>query len=166
MAGTGRAGIGAGGGRVRFFFVPPSMSFAVSDVQYLLTFFVLLTVGLVIGQLTAGLREQAQVAVRRETDARTLYELARELSAALTAQQIVEIGVRFLRAAFDADGTFFLVAENGRLTPMASGKRHRSRGQAKAMPSTRCWRNGCSITVSRPARARTRYPAARCCICR
>ncbi len=44
----------------------------------------LLTVGLVIGQLTAGLREQASVAVRRETDARTLYELARELSAALT----------------------------------------------------------------------------------
>jgi two-component system sensor histidine kinase KdpD len=29
-----------------FFFVPPRMSFAVSDVQYLLTFFVLLTVGL------------------------------------------------------------------------------------------------------------------------
>ncbi len=106
-----------------FFFVPPRMSFAVSDVQYLLTFFVLLAVGLVIGQLTAGLREQAQVSVRRETDARTLYELARELSAALTAQQIVEIGGRFLRAAFDADGTFFLVAENGRLMPMAGGEK-------------------------------------------
>lgn len=102
-----------------FFFVPPRMSFAVSDVQYLLTFFVLLAVGLVIGQLTAGLREQAQVAVQRETDARTLYELARELSAALTTQQIVEIGSRFLRAAFDAHATFFLVSEQGRLMPMA-----------------------------------------------
>ncbi len=70
-------------GAFDFFFVPPRLSFAVSDVQYLLTFIVLLTVGLVIGQLTAGLREQASVAVRRETDARTLYELARELSAAL-----------------------------------------------------------------------------------
>ncbi|WP_404992280.1 DUF4118 domain-containing protein [Cupriavidus pauculus] len=102
-----------------FFFVPPRMSFAVSDVQYLLTFFVLLTVGLVIGQLTAGLREQAQVAVRRETDARTLYELARELSAALTTAQIAEIGGRFLRAAFDAHATFFLVSEQGRLAPIA-----------------------------------------------
>nr|WP_315598179.1 sensor histidine kinase KdpD [uncultured Cupriavidus sp.] len=104
-----------------FFFVPPRMSFAVSDVQYLLTFFVLLAVGLVIGQLTAGLREQAQVAVRRETDARTLYELARELSAALTTAQIVEIGSRFLRAAFDAHATFFLVSEQGRLQPIADG---------------------------------------------
>lgn len=104
-----------------FFFVPPRMSFAVSDVQYLLTFFVLLAVGLVIGQLTAGLREQAQVAVRRETDARTLYELARELSAALTTEQVVEIGSRFMRAAFDAQVTFFLVSDHGRLAPMSRG---------------------------------------------
>ncbi|MCA3183075.1 MAG: DUF4118 domain-containing protein, partial [Cupriavidus sp.] len=104
-----------------FFFVPPRMSFAVSDVQYVLTFLVLLTVGLVIGQLTAGLREQAQVAVRRETDARTLYELARELSAALTTEQVVEIGSRFMRAAFDAHVTFFLMSEQGRLGPVASG---------------------------------------------
>lgn len=104
-----------------FFFVPPRMSFAVSDVQYLLTFLVLLTVGLVIGQLTAGLREQAQVAVRRETDARTLYELARELSAALAQEQIVETGSRFLRAAFDADATFFLVNAHGRLAPLHPG---------------------------------------------
>ncbi|RZT38497.1 sensor histidine kinase [Cupriavidus agavae] len=102
-----------------FFFVAPRMSFAVSDVQYLLTFFVLLAVGLVIGQLTAGLREQAQVSVRRETDARTLYELARELSAALTTAQIVEIGGRFLHAAFDAHATFFLVNDSRRLVPMS-----------------------------------------------
>lgn len=100
-----------------FFFVPPRLSFAVSDVQYLLTFVVLLSVGLVIGQLTAGLREQAQVAVQRETDARTLYELARELSSALTLDQIVPIGSRFLRAAFDANSAFFLTSPDGKLLP-------------------------------------------------
>ncbi len=88
-------------------------------MQYLLTFVVLLTVGLVIGQLTAGLREQAQVAVQRETEARTLYELARELSAALMTEQIVSIGSRFLRAAFDARSAFFLVSPEGRLLPAA-----------------------------------------------
>ncbi|MDE2203149.1 MAG: DUF4118 domain-containing protein [Burkholderiaceae bacterium] len=103
-----------------FFFVPPRFSFAVSDVQYLVTFFVLLTVGLVIGQLTAGLREQAQLAVARETEARTLYELARELSAALMTEQIVSIGSRFLRAAFDANTAFFLVSTEGRLLPPVS----------------------------------------------
>lgn len=100
-----------------FFFVPPRLSFAVTDVQYLLTFVVLLSVGLVIGQLTAGLREQAQLAVRRETDARTLYELARELSSALTLDQIVPIGSRFLRAAFDANSAFFLTSPDGKLLP-------------------------------------------------
>ncbi|WP_454762499.1 DUF4118 domain-containing protein [Cupriavidus campinensis] len=114
-----------------FFFVPPRLSFAVSDVQYLLTFFVLLTVGLVIGQLTAGLREQARVAVRRETDARTLYELARELSAALTIGQIVEIGGRFLGAALDAHATIFLVSPSGRLLPVRSG------GEAPGTQDTR-----------------------------
>jgi len=122
-----------GVGAFDFFFVPPRLSFAVGDVQYLLTFVVLLTVGLVIGQLTAGLREQAQVAVRRETDARTLYELARELSAALTTEQIVEIGCRFMRAAFDAHATFFLVSEQGRLVPMHDGSARPERGD-QAIP--------------------------------
>lgn len=107
-------------GAFDFFFVPPQLSFAVSDVQYLVTFLVMLAVGLVIGQLTAGLREQAQVSVQRETDARTLYELARELSAALTDAHIVGIGSRFLRAAFDARAAFFLVGADGRLLPAAT----------------------------------------------
>ena len=49
-----------------FFFVPPRLSFAVTDVQYLLTFAVMLVVGLIIGQLTAGLRYQARIATHRE----------------------------------------------------------------------------------------------------
>jgi two-component system, OmpR family, sensor histidine kinase KdpD len=39
-----------------FFFVPPRLSFAVSDVQYLVTFLVMLVAGLITGQLAAGLR--------------------------------------------------------------------------------------------------------------
>ncbi len=38
------------------FFIAPRGTLAVSDVQYLLTFGVMLTVGLVIGNLTAGVR--------------------------------------------------------------------------------------------------------------
>ncbi|MBY4946398.1 sensor histidine kinase KdpD [Cupriavidus respiraculi] len=117
-----------------FFFVPPRLSFAVGDVQYLLTFVVLLAVGLVIGQLTAGLREQAEVAVGRETEARTLYELARELSGALTADQIVEVGGRFLRAAFDAEVAVFLGPAGGRVELVredaAPGGEHPGDGEA------------------------------------
>jgi len=83
-----------------FFYVPPRFSFAVADVQYLLTFAVMLVVGLIAGQLTAGLRYQAQVATSRARRVRGLYEMARDLSGALMAEQIGEIGERFLAAEF------------------------------------------------------------------
>ncbi len=38
-----------------FFFVPPQLSFAVSDTQYLLTFFVMLLTSLTISHLTSNL---------------------------------------------------------------------------------------------------------------
>ena len=82
-----------------FFFVPPHLSFAVSDAQYLVTFLVMLATGLVIGQLTARLRYQARVASHREERMRHLFELARELSAAIATAQVVEIGERFVAAA-------------------------------------------------------------------
>ncbi|MHB1591692.1 MAG: two-component system sensor histidine kinase KdpD [Sulfuricella sp.] len=83
-----------------FFFVPPRLSFAVSDVQYLLTFAVMLAVALIIGQLTANLHYQARVASHRETRLRALYEMARDLSSVLLPQQIIEIGHKFIEGAF------------------------------------------------------------------
>ncbi len=65
-----------------FFFVPPYMTLAVSDTEYLLTFAGLLTVGWVISYLTARAREQAESAQRREADTATLYALSRDLAAA------------------------------------------------------------------------------------
>lgn len=83
-----------------YFFVPPRFSFAVSDVQYLLTFAVMLAVGLLTGQLTAGLRFQARITAGRERRARSLFELTRELSSALQSQQVAEIGEAAVRASF------------------------------------------------------------------
>ncbi|MBI5651954.1 MAG: sensor histidine kinase KdpD [Chloroflexi bacterium] len=64
-----------------FFFVPPSLTFAVSDTQYILTFVGLLIVGLVISALTARVREQAESARQRETQTAELYEFTRDLAA-------------------------------------------------------------------------------------
>ena len=75
-----------------FFFVPPHLSFAVSDVQYLVTFLVMLVVGLLTGQLTAGLKFQARISASRERRAQSLFELTRDLSGALLASQVAELG--------------------------------------------------------------------------
>ncbi|MGQ5491120.1 DUF4118 domain-containing protein, partial [Thauera sp. ZXT1-4] len=55
-----------------FIYVPPRFTFAVSDFQYVVTFGVMLAVGLITGHLTAGLRFQARVAGERERRVRAL----------------------------------------------------------------------------------------------
>lgn len=82
------------------FFVPPRFSFAVSDVQYVVTFAVMLGVGLLVGQLTAGLRFAAGVSTSRERRAQSLFELTRELSAALEANQVVTLGAAAVQGHF------------------------------------------------------------------
>lgn len=98
-----------------FFCVPPRFSFAVSDVEYLLTFFVMLVVGLVTGQLTAGLRYQARVASHREARSRALYELARDLSNVLLTGRVVELSEQAIAREFRARAVISALSADDRL---------------------------------------------------
>lgn len=109
-----------------FFFVPPRLSFAVSDVQYLVVFAVMLAVGLIIGQLTANLRVQARISVQREQRMRALFQLARELSGHLDTAQIVETALGALRNSLHADAILLLPDADDKLVP----------AQRDAIPST------------------------------
>ena len=64
-----------------FFFVPPRYTFAVLDVQYVVTFAVMLVVTLVIANLMASVRQQTRVAGARERRTALLYAMSRELAA-------------------------------------------------------------------------------------
>lgn len=98
-----------------FFFVAPRLSFAVADVQYLLTFAVMLVVGLVVGQLTAGLRFQAQVATHREARSRALFEAARDLSNTLTVEQAVDAAQQVIAREFRAQVAIYVLGADDRL---------------------------------------------------
>jgi two-component system sensor histidine kinase KdpD len=100
-----------------FFFVPPRFSFAVTDLQYMVTFAVMLGVGLITGHLTSNLRFQARIALHRESRSRALYEFARELSGALQTDQIFETTRDFIGRAFRAKATLLLPDDGGRLQP-------------------------------------------------
>ena len=102
-----------------FFYVPPRFSFAVSDVQYVFTFSVMLGVGLLIGHLTSHLHVQARVAGQRERRTHDLYELSRELSGALTADKVAEIGARVLQASFRCRISLLLLDLDDSLRPAA-----------------------------------------------
>jgi two-component system sensor histidine kinase KdpD len=98
-----------------FFFVAPRFTFAVSDFQYLVTFAVMLAVGLITGHLTAGLRFQARVASQREARVRDLYEFARALSSVLQTEQIHEATRETIERAFGARTVLLLPDAEGRL---------------------------------------------------
>ena len=105
-----------------FFFVPPRFSFAVNDVQHLLTFAVMLAVALVTGHLTARLRLQAMIASGRERQTRALYEMARDLSGALSVEQAVGIAGRFIEEGLPARVAVFLPGSGDELKAVSGPK--------------------------------------------
>lgn len=90
------------------FFVPPHFSLAVSNLQYLITFIVMLATALITGHLTANLKEQAAEAARREERTHALYQIASQLAGALNPPQVQEILDRFVRDAFSGQAVIFL----------------------------------------------------------
>jgi two-component system sensor histidine kinase KdpD len=120
-----------GVGLFDYFFVPPRFSFDVSDVQYLVTFVVMLVVALVVGQLTAGLKVQAEAATQREHRVSSLYAMARDLSAALLPEQVAEIGARFLQAEFGAASQLLVADDANQLQPLPGGSTEVDRGVAQ-----------------------------------
>ncbi|AOE39411.1 MULTISPECIES: two-component system sensor histidine kinase KdpD [Pantoea] len=100
------------------FFVAPTGTVAVSDLQYLVTFGVMLAVGVIVGNLTAGVRYQARVARYREQRARQLYEMAKSLGSALTPQDIAATSQRVLDATLQARCLLLLPDEQGELQPV------------------------------------------------
>ncbi|MGQ5525325.1 DUF4118 domain-containing protein [Chitinimonas sp. PSY-7] len=102
-------------GSFDFFFVPPQLTFTVNDSQYLFTFAMMLAVALIIGQLAAKLRFEANVARRRERRADELSGLSRQLSGALTTEQIIGIAVDRINAIFHARSAVLLPDSHERM---------------------------------------------------
>ncbi|WP_277269429.1 two-component system sensor histidine kinase KdpD, partial [Pantoea septica] len=97
------------------FFVAPTGTVAVSDLQYLVTFAVMLAVGVIVGNLTAGVRYQARVARYREQRARHLYEMAKSLGSALTPEDIAATTQRVIDVTLQARSLLLLPNEQGEL---------------------------------------------------
>jgi two-component system sensor histidine kinase KdpD len=104
-----------------FFFVEPRFSLAVEDAQYLITFLVMLVVGLIIAALTARLQWGAQRATAREARARALYRLAHDISGALNVQAVDTLVGSFLKTEFGIDAKLLLVGSSGAFAAASGG---------------------------------------------
>jgi two-component system sensor histidine kinase KdpD len=98
-----------------FFFVPPYLTFAVSDTEYLITFGVMLCAALVISTMAARLREQARAARERERRAAALYKLSRELADSQNVEDILTVAVHTVQDVFAARAVILLPDEAGRV---------------------------------------------------
>src|SRR5262245_5267286 len=98
-----------------FFFVPPQYTFAVSDVEYVVTFAVMLVVTLVIASLMASVRQQTRVAGARERRTALLYAMSRELAATRGISGMAEVAARHVAEVFDGQAMVLLPGDEGRL---------------------------------------------------
>ena len=98
-----------------FCFVPPRFSFAVSDLQYLVTFGVMLAVALVIANLVASVRAQTRVAGARERRTSLLYAMSRELAATRSFDNLARVAIKHVAESFASRATVLLPNAQGSL---------------------------------------------------
>jgi len=104
-----------------FFLVPPYLTLAVSDTQYVLTFLGLFVLGLVVSGLAARARDQALAATRREAQTVALYDLSRALTSATDLPGIVAVVISQVEQVFARGAVVFLPQADG-LRPFGGAK--------------------------------------------
>src|SRR6266436_4117958 len=98
-----------------FFFIPPLLSFAMSDTQYLFSFALTLVVAWVTSAVGTRLRADARIALAGERREATVARVARGLSGADKSEQIVAICRETIAPLFEAKVALILPDSTDRL---------------------------------------------------
>jgi two-component system, OmpR family, sensor histidine kinase KdpD len=119
-----------------FFFVPPYLTFAVSDTQYFITFGVMLLIALLISGIMVRIRQHAEVARQRAWRTEVLYAMSRELATTRLVENLTRVAVRHILEVFDSqvavllpDATGHLVLQAGEQTPFKFDEREKGVAQ-------------------------------------
>lgn len=95
-----------------FFFIPPYLTFRVSDSEFLITFAGMIIVGSLVSILVTRSREHADAAEVREHETGTLYALAQDLVRAADIDSIITAVAKNIREIFQWECVFLLPEEN------------------------------------------------------
>ena len=95
-----------------FFFIPPHLTFRVSDTEYLITFTGMIIVGALISLLVARAHEHADAAQIREKETGTLYALSQDLAVAVDVNSIVTAVAKHISGIFQWESVFLLPKGN------------------------------------------------------
>jgi two-component system, OmpR family, sensor histidine kinase KdpD len=91
-----------------FFIVPPRFTFAVSDTEYLLTFAVMLGIGILISELTSRLQAQLSASQKQERRTAQLFRMTKQLSELTGSDFLLRTAGRQLEEIFDGEVVLFL----------------------------------------------------------
>ena len=109
-----------------FFFTEPRYTLRVHDSGYVVTFAVMMTIGVLVSTLTARVREQSIAARQRERRTEQLFELSRDLSSASGESRIAATAALQLGGILSAAVAVLLPDEHGVLRPVGtSGSAYR-----------------------------------------
>ncbi len=100
--------------------MPPYLTFAVADSQYLITFGVMLLVSVLISTLAARVRAQGDAARQREQRTQVLYAMSRDLAAARTVEEVARAAGRHVSDVFDGETSILVPAPGGGLAPASA----------------------------------------------
>jgi two-component system sensor histidine kinase KdpD len=95
-----------------FFFIPPYFTVNVSDVEYFITFLIMLIVGFAIAQLTGRLRRQTMLMRQREDRTQALYALTRDLSKSSYPEELFKIAAKHILDFFQFQSVILTPEDN------------------------------------------------------
>ncbi len=98
-----------------FFFVPPYLTFAVADVQYIFTFAVMFVVAFTIAHLTGQLKRQTISMRMREDRTQALYALSRDLSQSSYPDELFKIALKHVQDFFRCKAFIFVPGAHKKL---------------------------------------------------
>ncbi|MCK9583117.1 MAG: DUF4118 domain-containing protein [Endomicrobiales bacterium] len=105
-----------------FFFVPPYLTFQMSDLRFLPSFFVFILVSVVTSYFTKSVRQEAEGSRHRERFMYSLYLFARSIMTAEGLDNIFERAVKSISDAFESSVVIFLPDDAGKLKLKARDK--------------------------------------------
>jgi two-component system sensor histidine kinase KdpD len=103
-----------------FFFIPPTLTFTVANLRYLISFAIFLLVALLTGTLSARLRQQVIRSRQRETRTAALYALSSEIAAVADLNAVLESVARKVADTVEGKVLLLLPDKSGKLLLQAS----------------------------------------------
>ncbi len=98
-----------------FFFIPPYHTFSVMEHEHVITFGVMLVVGLIIGSLTGRLRRQTIAMRLREQRTQVLYSLSKDLAKSSRPEELFQMLLAHIQDFFKYPAVIFTENQNKKL---------------------------------------------------